>query len=143
MFGNDRREMRRFFTVAWSKQKSGTPMEPMEKALTDIILQHPEYHSILEQEELVLDRDYLPETGESNPFLHMSMHLGLQEQISIDRPPGITLAYKELVMNKGDAHEAEHMMMDCLAQMIWEAQKENKIPDEQAYLECVKNLTRR
>ncbi len=118
-------------------------MEPMEKAIAAIIQQHPEYHSTLEQEEQALDKDYLPEAGESNPFLHMSMHLGLQEQVSVDRPPGITAAYKELIMASGDVHTAEHMMMKCLAQMIWEAQQENRAPDEHAYLECVRTLTRR
>jgi len=90
MFGNDRRQMRLFFTEAWSKQKSGLPMEPMEKIVAEIIQQHPEYHSTLEQQDLALEKDYLPDSGETNPFLHMSMHISLQEQISTNRPPGIT-----------------------------------------------------
>ncbi len=118
-------------------------MEPMEKVMADIIQQHPEYHPILEQEDQALDRDYLPENGESNPFLHMSMHLGLQDQVRMDRPPGITAAYREMIMVAGDAHHAEHMMMECLAQMLWEAQRNNKMPDEQVYLKCVNNLIRR
>jgi len=140
MFGNDRRKMRRFFTDAWSKQKNGAPMEPMEKAVADIIQQHPEYHPILEQQDLALEKDYLPESGEGNPFLHMSMHISLQEQISTNRPPGITAAYKELMMSKGDAHEADHMMMECLGHMLWEAQRNNRMPDEQTYLQCVISL---
>lgn len=143
MFGNDRKRLRRFFCDAWDKQKNGTPMEPMEKVLADIIQQHPEYHTMLEQEDQALTRDFLPESGESNPFLHISMHLSMQEQISIDRPPGITAAYKELVMGIGDVHEAEHIMMECLGLMLWEAQKNNGIPDEQAYLDCVKTLLRK
>ncbi len=142
MFGNDRRQMRRFFTDAWQKQKTGAPMEPMEQVIANIIQQHPEYHSLLEQKELALDKDFLPEMGETNPFLHISMHIGIQEQISIDRPPGITTAYKELIMSKGDAHTAEHIMMDCLAQMLWDSQRDNKTPNEHAYLECIKSLIR-
>ncbi len=140
MFGNDRRQMRRFFTEAWSKQKSGLPMEPMEKIVADTIQQHPEYHSILEQQDLALEKDYLPDAGETNPFLHMSMHISLQEQISTDRPPGITTAYHKLIIGSGDAHAADHMMMECLGRMLWEAQRNNRLPDEQAYLECIKGL---
>jgi hypothetical protein len=140
MFGNDRREMRRFFTDAWSKHKSGVPMEPMEQLIAEIIQHHPEYHSLLEQADLAVERDFLPEMGEANPFLHLSMHVSLQEQISTDRPLGITAAYKQLVMNKADAHAAEHMMMECIGQMIWEAQTNNSTPNELKYLECVKKL---
>jgi hypothetical protein len=143
MFGNDRRQMRRFFTDAWSKHNNGVPMEPMEQVIVEIIQHHPEYHSLLEQADLAVERDFLPEMGETNPFLHVSMHVSLQEQISTDRPQGITAAYKELVMNRADAHAAEHMMMDCIAQMIWQAQTNNSVPDEQAYLVCVKNLLRK
>jgi len=140
MFGNDRRQLRRFFTQAWSKQKSGVPMEPMEKVIAGIIQLHPEYHTLLEQQDLALDKDYLPEAGETNPFLHLSMHVSLQEQISTDRPPGIAVAYRKLLLGSGDAHTADHKMMECLGRMLWEAQRENRMPDEQAYLECVKSL---
>ncbi len=140
MFGNDRRQLRRFFTQAWNKQKKDLPMEPMEKVVADVIQQHPEYHSMLEQEDLALEKDYLPEGGETNPFLHLSMHISLQEQISTDRPPGISAAYRKLLMGSGDAHAADHQMMECLGRMLWEAQRENRMPDEQAYLECIKSL---
>jgi hypothetical protein len=140
MFGNDRREMRRFLTDAWSKHNNAVPTEPMEQLIAEIIQHHPEYHSLLEQADLAVERDFLPEMGEANPFLHLSMHVSLQEQISTDRPPGITAVYKQLVMNKADAHAAEHMMMECIAQMIWEAQTNNSTPNELKYLECVKKL---
>jgi hypothetical protein len=140
MFGNDRRQMRRFFTAAWSKQKNGMSMEPMEQVVADIIRQHPEYHALLEQQDTALERDYLPEAGETNPFLHLSMHISLQEQISTDRPPGISAAYRRLLLGTGDAHAVDHMLMECLGRMLWEAQTENRMPDEQAYLECVKGL---
>ncbi len=140
MFGNDRRQLRRFFTNSWSKQKSGAPMEPMEKIVAGIIQQHPEYHSMLEQQDQALEKDYLPEAGESNPFLHMSMHISLQEQISTNRPSGITASYRKLNMKTGDSHETEHMMMECLGRMLWEAQRNNRMPDEIAYLDCVEGL---
>lgn len=143
MFGNDRTQMRRIFTDAWRKHNSGAPMEVMEKVIAGLIQQHPEYHSILEQAETAIEKEFLPEAGETNPFLHLSMHISLQEQISTDRPPGITATYRELVLSKGDAHAAEHMMMDCIGQMIWEAQRNNSAPDEQAYLACVKNLLKK
>jgi hypothetical protein len=140
MFGNDRNQMRRIFTDAWSKHRNGSPLEPIEKIIADIIQHHPEYHSMLEQADLAIEKDFLPEAGEANPFLHLSMHVSIQEQISTDRPPGITAAYKELVMGEGDAHQAEHMMMDCIGQMIWEAQRSNRAPNEQAYLACINKL---
>ncbi len=140
MFGNDRRQMRRFFTAAWNKQQNELPMEPMEQIVASIIQQHPEYHSILEQQDLALEKEYLPEAGETNPFLHMSMHISLQEQVSTDRPPGITTAYRKLIMGSGDTHAADHMMMECLGRMLWEAQRDNRMPDEQAYLECIRGL---
>jgi hypothetical protein len=143
MYGNDRRQMRLFFIDAWKKQKNDLPMEPMEKVIAGVVLEHPEYHSILEQHDQALDKDYLAESGETNPFLHLSMHISLQEQISTDRPAGIRSAYRELVMSRGDAHQVDHMMMDCLAQMIWQAQNSNGIPDEQAYLACVQNLLKK
>ncbi len=143
MFGNDRKQMRRFFTDAWSKQKNGTSMEPMEKLIAEIIQQHPEYHALLDQADVAVEKEFIAEAGEANPFLHLSMHISLQEQISTDRPPGITSAYRELVMRKGDTHTAEHLMMDCIGQMIWKAQTSNSAPDEQAYLMCVKNLLKK
>ncbi len=115
-------------------------MEPMERVVANIIQQHPEYHSMLEQQDLALQKDFLPEAGESNPFLHMSMHITLQEQISTDRPPGITAAYRKLLISVGDTHEADHLLMECLGRMLWEAQANNSMPDEEAYLECVNKL---
>lgn len=115
-------------------------MEPMEEIVAKIIQQHPEYHSMLEQHDLALDQDFPPEAGQSNPFLHMSMHIGLHDQISTDRPAGIAAAYLKLLARIGDAHQADHLVMECLGRMLWEAQRRNSIPDEEGYLECVKQL---
>ncbi len=140
MFTNDRTQIRRVFTEAWRKRREGLPMEPLEQLIAHIVEQHPEYHKLLGNPDAALDKDYLPEAGETNPFLHMGMHISLQEQISTDRPAGIAGLHRRLTQRIGDPHEAEHRMMECLARMLWEAQRNNRLPDEQAYLEGLKAL---
>ncbi len=132
--------MRRVFVEAWRKQRTGEPMEPLEQVIAHIVQQHPEYHRMLETPEPILDKDFQPEGGLSNPFLHMGMHISLQEQVSTDRPAGITRLYQQIIGKIGDPHEAEHQMMECLGRMLWEAQRANRMPDEEAYLECLRSL---
>lgn len=132
--------MRRFFTEAWRKHRAGEPLQPLEQLIARIVQQHPEYHGILEQPEAVLEQDFPPEAGMSNPFLHMGMHISLQEQVVTDRPAGISAVYRELSHKAGDPHEAEHQLMECLGRMLWEAQQSNTAPDEKDYLECARNL---
>ena len=140
MFGNDRTEIRRVFTEAWRKQRDKEPLDPLEQLIAEIVRQHPEYHRLIEDPERALDRDFQPESGQSNPFLHLGMHISLQEQLATDRPNGITLLYKQLIMQTGDTHTAEHQLMECLGRMLWEAQRAGRMPDETAYLECVRSL---
>ena len=140
MFGSDRTQMRRVFTEAWRKQQSGEPLEPLEQVIAYIERQHPEYHRILESPEQALQQEFLPETGDANPFLHLAMHLSLQEQISTDRPTGITALYQQLTRLTGDPHTADHQLMECLGVILWEAQRNNALPDESAYLECIRRL---
>lgn len=140
MFGNNRQQMRQVFVEAWRKQLAGEVMEPLEQMVASIVRQHPEYQKLLADPEQALHKEFPPEAGESNPFLHMAMHISLQEQISTDRPPGITGLYQRLTQRLGDVHEAEHHLMECLAHMLWEAQVNQRMPDEQAYLECIKRL---
>ena len=142
MFGNDRMAMRRVFTEAWRKHGQGQSLDPLEQLIVDILRQHPEYHAMLDNPDNTLERDFQPEGGQSNPFLHLGMHISLQEQLASDRPNGITLLYRQLVMQTGDAHHAEHQLMECLGQMLWEAQRAGRMPDEHAYLECVRKLVR-
>jgi hypothetical protein len=132
--------MRRVFVEAWRKQRAGEPMQPLEQVIGNIVQLHPEYHSMLETPEPVLDKDFSPDEGLSNPFLHMGMHISLQEQISTDRPSGIALLHQQLLTKIGDPHEAEHQMMECLGRMLWEAQRAGRMPDEAAYLECLRAL---
>jgi len=107
--------------------------------IVSVIEQHPEYHSLLENSDN-LERDYHPAHGEANPFLHMSMHIALVEQISTDRPAGIRECHQKLTTSLASPHEAEHRMMDCLSEAIWQAQRNNTMPDEAAYLACLQNL---
>lgn len=137
LFGQDRGALRRIFFTAWHKQRAGEPMEPLETMIAAVIAQHPEYHAMLEEPDRYADRDYLPEMGETNPFLHMAMHLSIQEQLDTARPAGIREQYQTLMQRLGEAHAVEHEMMECLAEMLWEAQRENRLPDEAAYLACL------
>lgn len=140
MFTNDRNELRRTFFDCWKARKQQQPLDAMQQIIANIVELHPEYHGLLENE-TALERDYLPEQGETNPFLHMSMHVALHEQISTDRPAGIKLVYQKLSLQHGSAHDAEHAMMDCLGEALWQAQRNNAMPDEQAYLDCLRKLT--
>ncbi len=140
MFTSDRIRMRRVFTDAWRKHLTRQPMEPLEQMVANILQQHPEYHGLMSDPDAALDRDFTPEGGQSNPFLHLSMHIAIQEQLSTDRPAGIAGLYRQIVLQSGDPHEAEHRIMECLAQMLWEAQRANRMPDEQGYLEAVRAL---
>lgn len=143
MFGSDRRQLRQVFVESWRKQlEGGVLLEPLEQLIVSVVMAHPEYQNLLADPETALDKEFLPESGESNPFLHMAMHISLQEQINTDRPPGITGFHQRLTRRLGDMHEAEHQLMECLAHMLWEAQTKQQMPDEQAYLECIKKLLR-
>ena len=108
--------------------------------ITQIIQQHPEYQDLLSDEQAHLDKDYTPEMGETNPFLHMSMHIAIVEQLSIDRPAGIKSLYQKLLSKYNDSHMVEHHIMECLGQMMWEAQRNQAMPDDQQYMECLRKL---
>jgi Domain of unknown function (DUF1841) len=137
-----RDQLRQVYLDAWRKRRAGLPMEPLEMQVADVIELHPEYQAALEQPDSVRDRDYTPEGGQSNPFLHMGLHLAVRDQIATDRPPGIRAAYESLARRLGSAHEAEHRLIDCLAEAIWTAQRAGRAPDEMAYLERVQQLAR-
>lgn len=140
MFSQDRNRMRQFFVDAWRKQRRGEPMQPLEILVAQVIADHPEYHPLLEQIEPDLSHDFSAATGESNPFLHLGMHISVREQLSIDRPAGIRNIYQRLSMSTDDAHASEHQVMACLEKILWEAQAAGRAPDDQAYLECLQRL---
>ncbi|MDH5784537.1 MAG: DUF1841 family protein [Chromatiales bacterium] len=139
-FGQSRDELRRFYLTAWRKHIEKQPVEPLEAMIIDVIILHPEYHSLLDSEEQALGHETSPEQGEVNPFLHMGMHIAIREQLSTSRPAGIDSAYDALLRRFSDPHAAEHRMMECLGEVMWLAQRNNSPPDEIAYLECLRSL---
>ncbi len=138
IFSNDRGELRRMYRTAWQKRVDGLPMSPLEAQIADVVELHPEYQAAVASEDI--DRDFTPEGGQTNPFLHMGLHLGLREQLSTNRPAGIVAVFGALSEKLGDAHDAEHRMIDCLAETLWEAQSSNQPPDEKQYLEKLRRL---
>jgi hypothetical protein len=139
----DRASLRRSYQLAWRKRLEGRPMEPLEHQLATVVEQHPEYQPVIEGTVDVLERDYAPESGQSNPFLHMGLHLAIREQVATNRPAGIAAIHAELSRRLGDAHPAEHRMIECLGEALWLAQRAGLPPDEAAYLEALRQLTRR
>jgi len=138
LFSPSRDQVRQFFHDAWSRYQAGTPLAGLERVALDIILAHPEYRAALEQFESHAGRDYTPDMGQSNPFLHMSLHLAIEEQLSIDQPPGIRAAFQRIAARLGDRHAASHAALECLGEMLWRAQRNDAPPDGAAYLECLK-----
>lgn len=121
----------------WRKHREGLPLEGAETTLIGVLLRHPEYHGLLENAERHLDRDWLPEHGETNPFLHLSLHLAVEEQLSIDQPPGARDAFERLRARLGDEHDALHAVMECLAEEIWTTQRHAVAFDAARYLGCL------
>lgn len=142
IFSNNREDLRRQFLDAWTKAREGRPVTALEDLIASVVAEHPEYQSLLEQGEDALGREWTPEQGETNPFLHMGMHIAVREQLSTDRPPGIRAAHDSLSHKLGDRHAAEHEMLECLGETLWEAQRAGTMPDEAAYLERVRRRIR-
>ncbi len=138
IFGNDRIELRQMYIDAWQKARDGRPMSPLEAQIATVISDHPEYHGALHGD--ALDSDFLPEAGKTNPFLHMGLHLALRDQLETDRPAGVRALHARIAAKNGDPHAAEHRMIDCLAEILWQAQSSNCAPDEQRYLERLRAL---
>ena len=137
IFGQDRNELRNMYADAWTKRCNGEVLSPLEAQIAQVIEDHPEYVDAVTGH---LQRDYTIEGGETNPFLHMGLHLGIREQVATDRPAGIAGIHAHLAGKAGNAHDAEHRMIDCLAETLWEAQSQNEMPDEAAYLERLRRL---
>ncbi|OGT19902.1 MAG: hypothetical protein A2V90_02255 [Gammaproteobacteria bacterium RBG_16_57_12] len=141
LFGQDRDQLRRQFFEAWRKRRTRLPLTPLEQTIAGVIAMHPEYHSLLENEDRLLQHDYLPEeAGATNPFLHLGLHIALHEQLGTDRPAGIRDLARQLLLKIKDPHETEHRMMECLAETLWQSQRNHTFPDEQGYLNCLRNL---
>lgn len=137
MFNPTRDQAREFLFEAWRKEREGVPRTPLEDQAAQLIARHPEYHATLEDRDRNLDRDWTPELGETNPFLHLSLHLAVGEQLAIDQPPGLRAAWQALLATGMDTHDAEHRVIDALAETIWESQRSGQPPDGAAYLRRV------
>lgn len=141
MFNPTREQVRQFFTEAWQKHQNKGVLTPLEVIAIDWALEHPEYHELLSDPEAV-NADFSVEAGQTNPFLHLSMHLAIHEQVSIDQPPGIKAAHTKL-LTQMSPHEAAHRIMDALGEIIWESQRLNKPLDNERYIELINRYTTR
>ncbi|KAB2922074.1 MAG: DUF1841 family protein [Dechloromonas sp.] len=137
MFNPSREQVRRFFCDAWRKHQERLPLVGAEVAAADLAARHAEYHPLLADPEGALDKEWTPEGGQMNPFLHLSLHLAIHEQLSIDQPPGIRAAFERLV-SRMDRHDAEHILLEKLAETVWQAQRNGGQLDAAAYVEAVR-----
>jgi len=140
LFNPSRDQVRNFFFEIWRKHQQQASMTPLEQMALSVILMHPEYHAVLSAPERNAQREYFPEQGESNPFLHMSLHLSVLEQISIDQPQGIRHIYQQLLQQQPDEMAVQHRMMECLAEAIWQAQRYQQALDPLKYQQQLQNL---
>ncbi|WP_018149895.1 DUF1841 family protein [Leeia oryzae] len=137
MFNPTREQARQFLFESWQKFRDGMLMTDLEIMAVDVMGLHPEYHQMLDQPDKYMDKDFSPEAGDANPFLHLMMHLSIREQISIDQPMGVKSYHQRLTLRLGGVHDAEHALMDCLGEMIWHAQRYHTEPDPSIYLACL------
>ena len=137
MFSQDRKKQREFLAKSWQKYTSNKPLEPLEEQLVSIIEIHPEYHDLIGN----IESEYFPEQGEVNPFLHINLHLALRDQLSLNQPKGVKEVHQKLINHYKDSHEVEHLMMECIAEMIYISQKNNTTMDQESYLNCITSLT--
>jgi hypothetical protein len=140
MFNPSRDQARRFLIDAWQKHRAKLPSTSLEIIAADLVALHPEYHALLEGAD-ALTREWTPEDGATNPFLHLSLHLAIEEQLSIDQPPGIRAAYESRLRQHGDRHTALHDILECLGETLWRAQRDRAPLDAAAYLDCVRRRT--
>jgi hypothetical protein len=140
MFGNDRSSLRAVFFNAWKKHQNQAPLEPLEQQIVVLLMEHPAYHATLSDLDKHGDRDYPAGVGEANPFLHLSLHLAIRDQANMDRPPGVRKLMAALTAATGEPHRAEHLAMEQLQQLLWEAQRSGGMPDEDAYLASLERL---
>ena len=139
MFGQNREQLRQFYLQVWQKRRDNIDLSGLEALVAQVIEAHPEYQALLESDQ-ALHRDFSIDDGQTNPFLHMGMHITLAEQLASDRPAGIRSLHPRITLKTGHAHQAAHKMMDCLGLILWEAQRAGRAPDEQAFLTCMQKL---
>lgn len=137
IFSRNRDDLRKMYADAWQKHVRREPLSPLESQIAAIIAEHPEFQAAVSGD---LQQDFSVENAETNPFLHMGLHLGVREQVATDRPAGIRAVFERLADKLGNAHDAEHRMIDCLAETLWQAQRDQQPPDELHYLESLRKL---
>jgi Domain of unknown function (DUF1841) len=142
MFDPSQADVRKFFCDLWRKHTNAMPLTPLEATALDWIIEHPEYHNDLADVTQALAKDYSVEAGRTNPFLHLSMHLAISEQLSINQPPGIKPAFEKLAQKKNSIHAAAHIIMECLGDVVWQSQRSGLPPDGAAYLQCIERNAR-
>ena len=138
MYAPTRSQARQFLFDVWRKYQAGEPLSGLEATALDVILLHPEYHALLADPERHVEHDYAPEAGVVNPFLHLNLHLAIEEQLSIDQPAGIRAEYQRLCAALGSAHDAKHAILECLGEVLWQAQRNAAPPDEAQYIACLR-----
>lgn len=138
MYSNDRVQLRRVYAEAWRKSHANQPLSPLETLMVLVIQDHPEYQRYFSAE-THLDTDFLPESGETNPFLHISLHMAIREQVSMDKPKGIQALYEHLCHLFQEGHRAEHILMDHLAELVWRSSRGQAQPSDAAYIETLKS----
>ena len=143
MFTPSQADVRRFFCTVYAKTQSNRPLEALETIASQWLAEHPEYHADFTDAEAALEKMYDVEGGKTNPFLHLSMHLSISEQCSIDQPRGIRQAVELLTAKRDSLHDAHHEAMDCLGQMVWESQRAGRPPDGAAYIDCIQRRATR
>lgn len=137
----NRAQLRQMYCDAWQKHCSRQPLQPLQAQIAAVITLHPEYHALFADARHMLDKDWLPEDGMANPFLHLGLHLAIRDQLATDRPAGIRSAFQALAAKSPSAHDVEHRLIECLAAALWEAQRTGVAPDETAYLHAVRSLS--
>jgi len=137
LYNPTRDQARQFFIESWRKHQVRELLSPLEDIAIRIILLHPEYHALLANNDQALSRDWTPESGEANPFLHLSLHLAIEEQLAIDQPAGLRPAYEAVLRQKNDPHAALHDVLECLGETLWQAQRSGGEIDGKTYVECV------
>jgi len=134
-----RQSIRRVFFLSWKKHRQEKPLEGIERLVVEVILLHPEYQSLLEQVKPTQDIEP-PPAGQTNPFLHMGLHITLLEQLQIDRPPGVLAIYQKLNANQANDHQTQHRMLECLGQWLYSSQAGQAAPSPEVYMECLRRL---
>lgn len=140
-FGNNVQDTRQLFYTAWHHYRLAKPLTSLEQQLVNVIIDHPEYHALLEQKNSQNNQAWFPEMGQTNPFLHMGLHLAVRDQLATDRPPGVVRQHQQLISKYQDTLAVEHLMMEALAECLWQAQRNHSAPDELAYLQALSQLS--